>query len=97
MVQYAILNKKKIIYMLIKEFKNELAALNRILSHKNQIQEIRGLNLKRDEHAKDELYNLKEERDEEMELLKEQLKFLTLRNRYLGRSNDYEEEIEMEE
>ena len=74
------LNKKNINHMVIAEFKNKLAALNRTLSHKNEIQEITGLNFK-PELSKDQLYELKTERDEEMELLKEDLYFLALRNR----------------
>ena len=82
---------------MITEFKNKLAALNRVLSDKNEIQKIRGLILtkkKNKKHATDELYDLKAERNEEKELLKRKLEFLELRNRCFGRLDNFEEETE---
>ena len=97
LLKYLELNKKKINYMVIAGFKNKLAALNRILSYKNKIHKIRCLNFKREEQVKDELNNLKLEKDEELELLQENLNSLTLRNTYLRRSNSFRGELELEE
>ena len=53
---------------MIREFKNKSAALNKILSYENKINEIRSLNFKSEEQVKEELNKLKTEKDEEMEL-----------------------------
>ena len=97
LLKYIELHKKKINYMVITEFENELATLNRILSYKNKIQEIRDLNLKKEEQTKKELNALRVEKEEELEFLQENLNFLALRNRYLGRSNSFKDKIELEE
>ena len=97
LLKYIELHKKKINYTVITEFENELATLNRILSYKNKIQEIRDLNLKKEEQTKKELNALRVEKEEELEFLQENLNFLALRNRYLGRSNSFKDKIELEE
>ena len=99
MVECPISNKKKLIYILIKEFKNKSAALNKILSCNKKIYKIINLYLQKEEHAIDEIYELKTERDEEMELLKKELKILALRERYFGnfdKFENYKEEIKLE-
>ena len=97
LLKYIELHKKKINYMMITEFENKLATLNRILSYKNKIQEIRDLNFKKEEQTKKELNALRVEKEEELEFLQENLNFLALRNRYLGRSNSFKDKIELEE
>ena len=49
---------------MIKEFKNKLEDLNKILSHRSKINENRDLNFKNEEHVKDELNKLKTEKYE---------------------------------
>ena len=97
MVKYVRLNEKKIEHIMINSFKNRSTDLREILGYKNKIQETRGLNLKNQEQTKKELNALKTEKDEELELLQEDLKFLRLKSRFRGRSNRVIEEIELEE
>ena len=70
LLKYIELNKKKINYMVITEFKKKVAALNKILSYKNKIQETRDFNFKKEEQTEKELNTLRAEREEELELLK---------------------------
>ena len=47
LLQYIKLNKKRIDYVVIKEFKNKLTTSNKILRHENKINEIKKLSFKK--------------------------------------------------
>ena len=53
-----VLNKKKINYIIIKKFKNELIALKTLLQYENKTQELRELNFEEKEQVKKELNEL---------------------------------------
>ena len=97
LLKYIELNKKEMDYIAIKKFKNKLTVLKEILRDEEKINKIKALNLKKEEQAEKELNKLEKEKDEELEMLQENLKFLALKNRYWGRSNGFREDIELKE
>ena len=72
---------------MIKNFKNKRTTLKEILEDKNKIEEIRGLYFKKEEKIKKELIELETRKDEELEELKEALRYERVKNTFWERSS----------
>ena len=80
-----------------KKFKNKLTALKEIVEYKNKIQEIRGLNFKKEEQVKKELNELETKKDEVLQELEEALRYERVKNTFWERSRTIYDEIELRE
>ena len=58
LMKFIVLSKTKREYIMIKNFKNKLTSLKKVLKNKNKIEEIRGLYFKKEEKIKKELIEL---------------------------------------
>ena len=80
-----------------KKFKNKLTALKEIVEYKNKIQEIRGLNFKKEEQVKKELNELETKKDEVLQELEEALRYERVKYTFWERSRTIYDEIELRE
>ena len=80
-----------------KKFKNKLTALKEIVEYKNKIQEIRGLNFKKEEQVKKKLNELETKKDEVLQELEEALRYERVKNTFWERSRTIYDEIELRE
>ena len=94
LLKYTKLNERKLRYMLIIKFKDKLASLKTILKEMEELEIITQRKMEQIDKIKEDLEEL-EIKNDEFEKLDENLRISMLRNRFLERLNNIEDEIKL--